>query len=168
MGQNSIGGGYVPPKKKGNGALIAVLVILLLAIFALAGYILWNENKTKTQEENDLSVSVSSEQDADEEPAQADVPAQPEPVQPEPFYGIWCGAYNTQEDAVPMQAQLEGCGFPAKIHLTTCWSGLNAAPYYVVTAGEYASLEEAEAALPQVQKDFPDAYIKYTGQWQEP
>lgn len=163
MGQNSMGGGYVPPKKKGNGALIAALVLLSVLVFMLAGYILWTMYETKTQKENDLSVSTASGQDADEEPEQEDVPAQPEP-----FYGIWCGAYNTQEDAVPMQARLEGCGFPAKIHLTTCWSGLNAAPYYVVTAGEYASLEEAEAALPQVQKDFPDAYIKYTGQWQEP
>ena len=79
------------------------------------------------------------------------------------FYGIWIGAEKTldaaEKDAenVPMSVR------PVQIFLTTDWSNLNTVPWYVLTAGMYASWSEAELILPQVQRYYPDAYIKHSG-----
>ena len=38
--------------------------------------------------------------------------------------------------------------------------------FYVVTAGVYLSESDANAALPSVQGFYPDAYVKYSGDYQ--
>ena len=50
--------------------------------------------------------------------------------------------------------------------MTTDWSNLNTEKFYVVTAGVYAAESDANAALASVQSVYPDAYVKYSGDFQ--
>ena len=79
------------------------------------------------------------------------------------FFGIWIGASKTLEDA-----KREAYNAPeeigvVQIFLTTDWSNLNTEPWYVLTAGMYTNVVEAEGMLPEIQAYYPDAYIKYSG-----
>ena len=46
---------------------------------------------------------------------------------------------------------------------TTDWSNLNSEKWYVVTAGQYETENEANDKLNEVQAYYPDAYVKYSG-----
>lgn len=83
-----------------------------------------------------------------------------------PFYGIWCYGSKGADDAYSYANSLSNAGFSAGVYLTTDWSNLNAESYYVVTAGEYETEGEANANLAAVQIFCPDAYIKYSGNYQ--
>ena len=79
------------------------------------------------------------------------------------FHGIWIGASKNLEDA-----KREAYNAPeeigvVQIFLTTDWSNLNTEPWYVLTAGMYTNVVEAEDMLPEIQAYYPDAYIKYSG-----
>ena len=82
------------------------------------------------------------------------------------FYGIWCYGSRGWEDAENYAETMRQNGYDAQVFLTTDWSNLNTDPYWVVTAGQYASEEAAYQALPSVQKWCADAYVKYSGNWQ--
>lgn len=84
----------------------------------------------------------------------------------QPFYGIWCGASKDRRDMERLADSLSAKGFSAKVFLTTDWSDLNVEPWYVAAAGTYAARAAAESALPLVQVYYPDAYVKYSGNWQ--
>ncbi len=80
------------------------------------------------------------------------------------FYGIWTIGSKDPADCNQEAAALRNAGFPAAVYLTTDWSNLNPEPWYVVSAGEYATEAEAQAALSSVQATGRyDAYVKYTG-----
>ena len=49
------------------------------------------------------------------------------------------------------------------VFTTTDWSNLNSEKWYVVTAGQYGTEKEANNKLDAVQKYYPDAYVKYSG-----
>ena len=84
----------------------------------------------------------------------------------EPFYGIWFSASKTEPDMQKIAADLVARGYNAKVFLTTDWSNLNREPWYVVTAGVYASKEEAQSALPDIVANVAaDAYVKYSGDY---
>lgn len=82
-----------------------------------------------------------------------------------PFYGIWCAAFKNQADAQSMAAQISEKGFEGQVFLTTDWNNLNPVEWYVVTAGVYSAKEAALGNLQNVRKFYPDAYIKYSGNW---
>lgn len=82
------------------------------------------------------------------------------------FYGIWCYGSRGWEDAENYAETMRQNGYDAQVFLTTDWSNLNTDPYWVVTAGQYASEEAAYQALPSVQNWCADAYVKYSGNWQ--
>ncbi len=82
-----------------------------------------------------------------------------------PFYGIWCGAAKTHEQAEKEADKLRGKGLGAEVFVTTDWSNLNKEKWYVVTAGVYSSKSSANASLPSVRAVYPEAYVKYTGEW---
>lgn len=82
-----------------------------------------------------------------------------------PFYGIWCAAYKTQEEAQIGAEEYHQYGIDARIYLTTDWSNLNSQPWYVITAGVYPTKEAANAALPTIQSYYSGAYVKYSGEW---
>lgn len=82
-----------------------------------------------------------------------------------PFYGIWCAASKDEGLIKDIAAEMSKNGLPAEVYITTDWSNLNTERWYVISAGRYASREEAEKALPQVKKYYNDAYIKYSGDY---
>lgn len=82
-----------------------------------------------------------------------------------PFYGIWCASSKDREDAEKAANLLAEQGFDGRVFITTDWSNLNSEKWYVVTAGVYPSKEEADAVLSGIQSLYPDAYIKYSGDW---
>ena len=80
-----------------------------------------------------------------------------------PFYGIWCAAYVSAEEAEDFVRSMQGQGIDGEVIITSEWECLNPTKYYVVTAGRYYSQSDAESALEDVAICYPDAYIKYTG-----
>ncbi len=83
----------------------------------------------------------------------------------EPFYGIWCHASKKLQEAQSYASQLMAQGFSAKVFLTTEWSNLNTEAWYVVSAGVYGTEAMAQNALYSVKNIYPDAYVKYSGQY---
>lgn len=79
------------------------------------------------------------------------------------FYGIWCYGSKEVKEANSYAENLKNRGFDAGVFITTNWSNLNTEMFYVVTAGIYATEDEANAALVSVQGVCPDAYVKYSG-----
>ena len=86
--------------------------------------------------------------------------------EPTPFYGIWCHASKKRKDAEKGAKSLREYGFDADVYVTTDWSNLNQEKWYVVSAGEYSTKKAANNNLESVQDVYPDAYVKYTGEWQ--
>ena len=85
---------------------------------------------------------------------------------PEPFYGIWCYGVKSESEAENGVKALSANGLDGYIFVTTDWSNLNPEKWYVVTAGVYDSKEEAKNALSAVKSaGYPDAYVKYTGDY---
>ena len=82
-----------------------------------------------------------------------------------PFYGVWCSASKSYADMQAAAGQLSQYGLPSGIFVTTDWSNLNPEFWYVLSAGTYTSESAAYAALPQIQSVFPDAYVKYSGNY---
>jgi len=79
------------------------------------------------------------------------------------FHGIWIGASKNYEDAIRDANQASEKLGIVQVFLTTDWSNLNTEPWYVLTAGMYASAADAKGMIPKVQAYYPDAYIKYSG-----
>lgn len=84
----------------------------------------------------------------------------------EPFYGIWCQASKKHEESAKYADKMRSLGFDAQVFITTDWSNLNSEHWYVVTAGVYATKEDANAALSSVKTHCKDAYVKYSGNYQ--
>lgn len=80
------------------------------------------------------------------------------------FWGIWAHA---SKDKAEMESAAERIrndyGLNAFVVLTTDWSNLNSEPWYCVSLGSYSSQDAANAALPQAQAAYADAYVKYSG-----
>lgn len=85
---------------------------------------------------------------------------------PTPFYGIWCEAYKNESNAQAATKKYINKGIDARVFVTTDWSNLNSQKWYIVSAGIYSSKKEAKAALNEIQRQYPDAYVKYSGSWQ--
>ncbi len=83
----------------------------------------------------------------------------------EPFWGIWISASKSEFEMAALIQQLKGDGFENSVMtMTTDWSNLNPEPWWVVSAGRYASEEQANSALSEIkQKGYTSAYVKYTG-----
>ena len=79
------------------------------------------------------------------------------------FFGIWIGAFDDLKEATVFAYDVPAEIGVAQVFLSSDWSELNQIPYFVVTAGMYASRPEAELMLLSIQYYYPDAYIKYAG-----
>ena len=82
-----------------------------------------------------------------------------------PFYGVWFGASKAQADMETLADTLRQYGYDARVLVTTDWDNLNPEMWYVATSGLYVSEVEAYAALSGVQAYYPDAYVKYSGNY---
>ena len=83
-----------------------------------------------------------------------------------PFYGIWCGASKSEGDMLAVADTLRQNGFSPEVLITTDWDNLNTEFWYVVTAGLYSTEGAAAADLDRARSLYPDAYIKYSGNFQ--
>ena len=87
-------------------------------------------------------------------------------IEKTPFYGIWChGTKDEAEASSFAESVSSNTGFGAQVFVTTDWDNLNSEKYYVVTAGIYATEEAANEYLSAVQASYPDAYVKYSGNY---
>ena len=83
-----------------------------------------------------------------------------------PFWGVWVAATQDQESAKAQSDELSNLGFDAIVVQTNDWSNLNADEWYAVSAGCFASREEAEAQLEKaVAAGYDTAYVKHTGSY---
>lgn len=83
-----------------------------------------------------------------------------------PFYGVWCYSTKSDGEAEKGAEAINAKGFAGKVFVTTDWSNLNPEKWYIVTAGVYDSEEEAKSALSDVKSaGYPDAYVKYSGDY---
>ena len=80
-----------------------------------------------------------------------------------PFYGIWVYASKSYDEASSFAGEVSSNGLKGFVFTTTDWSNLNSEKWYVVTAGQYGTEKEANNKLDAVQKYYPDAYVKYSG-----
>lgn len=82
-----------------------------------------------------------------------------------PFYGVWVIGSKDLSECETAAADLTEKGFAGKVYITTDWENLNQERWYVVSAGECTTEEEAEQILAQVKANgYADAYVKYTGE----
>ncbi len=81
------------------------------------------------------------------------------------YYGVFVLASRTPEGCRQMLGDLEKAGFPQCFMVfTPDFSGLNPEPYYCVTAGLFASKDDAAAVLSEVKAaGFTEAYVKQAG-----
>lgn len=87
-------------------------------------------------------------------------------IEKTPFYGIWCHGTKDEAEADSFaQSVTANTGIGAQVFVTTDWNNLNTEKFYVVTAGIYATEESANEYLSSVQASYPDAYVKYSGDY---
>ena len=88
-----------------------------------------------------------------------------EKQKPRAFYGIWCDAYKKRTTAQKQAVEYSKYGIDAQVFETTQWSNLNSEKLYVISAGVYETKESANENLSKVKEKYPDAYVKYSGDW---
>ena len=79
------------------------------------------------------------------------------------FYGVWCQADKSYNYICDAAEHMRSLGFDARIYFTPDWSNLNKEPYYAVSIGEHATMEDANKMLEMVLDVYPEAYVKYSG-----
>lgn len=84
-----------------------------------------------------------------------------------PFYGIWVYASKSSNEASSFANDVSINGFSGYTENTIQWNNLNDEEWYVVTAGKYSTENEANNHLSAVKKKYPDAYVKYSGEYKK-
>lgn len=127
---------------------------------------------TEEESESEIEESISeteksmteSEMDTDTE---SEVAAE-EYSYDESFYGIWCYASKDYNEVLREGDQLEqNCGISSAIVVSSDWKNLNSETWYCLSAGRYESEESAKEYIDNIQEYYPDAYIKYTGEYKK-
>lgn len=83
----------------------------------------------------------------------------------EPMYVILCGASMSESEANDLKNSVNANGFSSLVLVSSDWTNLNSETWYITTAGTYSDESEANSMLRIVQKVYPDAYVKYTGDY---
>ena len=97
-------------------------------------------------------------------PGQTDVSAllESDPMQ-DPFYGIFVSAQTESAPAIEFSEKVLAKGFDSMVIYSPEWENLSPKKLFCVTAGRYATQQEADDNLPAVKAEYPDAYVKYSG-----
>lgn len=110
-----------------------------------------NENATVQNSTNTTAKSSSAKEYADNNK--------------KAFYGIWAQASQDLSKAKKYKADLEAKGWKCSIFLTSEWENLNKEDWYAISVGIYSSKAETENNLKNIQADYADAYVKYSGDY---
>lgn len=82
------------------------------------------------------------------------------------FYGIWCAAFKSEDQAYDYAETLRDKGFEnASVIMTSQWSNMNSDTWYAVTADFYETKSAANKDLNKAKSISSNAYIKYSGNW---
>jgi len=82
-----------------------------------------------------------------------------------PMYVILCGASKSESEAFDFSQSVRENGFSSIVLTSSDWTNLNSETWYCTTAGTYSDESEAYRMLNIVHKVYPDAYVKYTGEY---
>lgn len=131
------------------------------------------ERSVKTAEESVIKESedvvvVASEEvgpEPDEDIDEVESIPEFEALVPEPFYGIFLMATKDEGEAIEFSDSLYEKDIFASILVTSDWENLNSEPWYVVYSGQFDTEEVANEEIEIIKDSFPDAYVKYTGEY---
>lgn len=178
----------VKPKK--SKAPLIIIICLLLVVAVAVGIVFFIKNKkndldvqkTPTVEtDSESNVNYEDIEDVEDETTDSEETDTNTSIEEDPyensytispnvkdFYGVWCGGLMSFEsDAVMIAEILVDEGYRPKIVLSGNWSNLGAYYAYLVTSGTYSTKAEAESALQNIKKYYPDAYVGYSGTFVE-
>ena len=151
------------------------LILSLLLVAVLCSCSVINNNYYVQNDSTVSSESITESKPVEKEPVASSAEENDSPQSSKtdvssfnyntPFYGIWVSASKTYDDASNTSKEVTSKGFNGFVEDTTDWSNLNNEKWYVVTAGKYASEDEAANKLDEVKKYYPEAYIKYSGEY---
>ncbi len=111
-----------------------------------------------------MPILQQNEDQVEPESTTQSVPENLSDASTDSFYGVWCYASRSTEDAVEHGSTLyDSLGIYPTVVLSSQWSNLNSDPWYCLSAGKYSTQEEAESVLTQVRSVYSDAYVKYSG-----
>ena len=155
-------------------ALALLIAVLAAVVFSSCTYTTNNYYEQKDAAAS--SEAATESKPTEQKPAVSSAPADSAPQSTPktnttkfddntPFYGIWVYASKSYDEAADTSAKVSSNGFSAYVEDTTHWNNLNSENWYVVTAGKYASEDEANSELANVKKHYPDAYVKYSGDY---
>ena len=81
------------------------------------------------------------------------------------FYGVWTQASKNLSEINKYKTDLEAKGLKCSVFLTSEWKNLNKEEWYAISVGVYSSKKEAKSNLKNVQANYSDAYVKYSGDY---
>ena len=149
------------------------LYIILAVIVVIVGIVILSKDNSK--DKKDETETTKTEQTTEVKKAtdqQNQIPSSTqqavtttEKQKPRAFYGIWCDAYKKRTTAQKQAVEYSKYGIDAQVIETTQWSNLNSEKWYVISAGVYETKESANENLSKVKEKYPDAYVKYSGDW---
>lgn len=121
------------------------------------------ETKTSDSDKNDEETTASEET----EPSKEEVAEKKNSTDTNtPFYGIWSFASKDYNEVLDKKESMESkLDIEGVIVISSEWSNLNSETWYCLSVGRYSTENEAKKALPDIQKAYSDAYIKYTGDY---
>ncbi len=84
-----------------------------------------------------------------------------------PFYGVWISASRDWDAAQALAERIQADGCIGTVYVSSQWSNLNQDTWFVVSAGEHETYEEALVTLERIRSaGYTDAYIRYSGDYQ--
>lgn len=121
--------------------------------------------QTSEQESVSEDVKTPKEEQTEENTNEETTDIPKEVALNTPFYGIWIQASQNYEEIEKTRAEMEAQSIDARLMLTSDWENLNSEKWYVITAGIYETEDAAKEMLPVIQNYYPDAYVKYSGNY---
>lgn len=161
--------------------ILALMMVVLIAVAFGSCSFVTNNYFGQNGSAVDRETTVNSEPAKETQPVKEDIIVSSAPTDKDlqstpkvdapvfnyntPFYGIWVYASKSYDEAVNFANEVYSNGFNSYTENTKYWNNLNNEEWYVVTAGKYSSEKEANNQLNGVKEKYPDAYVKYSGEY---
>ncbi len=125
-----------------------------------ASYVKWNQivDEDSNGLVSQLEFALQSQQEVEVNPVEII-------TEQVPFYGVWCIVSLDFEEAKNILDDLIQQGFTAKMFRIAEEDSVSSENGYAVTTGLYDTEKKAKKALKKVKGRYPNAYIKYSEDW---